>query len=87
MTMKVGLLCGREYSFPPAFIDRVNTVGGSVFAESVRCMAFQGRTMTLKSTICPASFQRMRSTPLMCTPSSSQLNSSAASCAPTISRR
>ena len=25
--MKVGLLCGREYAFPPAFIDRVNTVG------------------------------------------------------------
>jgi hypothetical protein len=25
--MKVGLLCGREYSFPPAFIERVNTVG------------------------------------------------------------
>ncbi len=22
--MKVGLLCGREYSFPPAFIERVN---------------------------------------------------------------
>ena len=22
--MKVGLLCGREYSFPPAFLDRVN---------------------------------------------------------------
>ncbi len=26
-TMKVGLLCGREYSFPPAFLDRVNTLG------------------------------------------------------------
>ena len=25
--MKVGLLCGREYSFPPAFLDRVNTQG------------------------------------------------------------
>jgi hypothetical protein len=25
--MKIGLLCGREYSFPPAFIDRVNTLG------------------------------------------------------------
>ncbi|HVD93747.1 MAG TPA: hypothetical protein VNC21_15730 [Vicinamibacterales bacterium] len=25
--MKVGLLCGREYAFPPAFIDRVNTLG------------------------------------------------------------
>jgi glutathione synthase/RimK-type ligase-like ATP-grasp enzyme len=26
-TMKIGLLCGREYSFPPAFLDRVNTLG------------------------------------------------------------
>jgi hypothetical protein len=25
--VKVGLLCGREYAFPPAFIDRVNTLG------------------------------------------------------------
>ena len=25
--MKVGLLCGREDSFPPAFINRVNTIG------------------------------------------------------------
>ena len=25
--MKVGLLCGREYAFPPAFIERVNEVG------------------------------------------------------------
>jgi hypothetical protein len=25
--VKVGLLCGREYSFPPAFIDRVNAAG------------------------------------------------------------
>jgi hypothetical protein len=25
--MKVGLLCGREYSFPPAFLARVNEVG------------------------------------------------------------
>jgi hypothetical protein len=27
MTKKVGLMCGREYAFPPAFIDRVNTLG------------------------------------------------------------
>jgi hypothetical protein len=27
MTRKVGLLCGREYAFPPAFIDRVNALG------------------------------------------------------------
>jgi hypothetical protein len=25
--MKIGLLCGREYAFPPAFIERVNTLG------------------------------------------------------------
>jgi hypothetical protein len=25
--MKIGLLCGREYSFPPAFLDRVNRLG------------------------------------------------------------
>jgi hypothetical protein len=25
--MKVGLLCGREYAFPPAFMDRVNALG------------------------------------------------------------
>jgi hypothetical protein len=26
--MKIGLMVGREYSFPPAFIDRVNAIGG-----------------------------------------------------------
>jgi hypothetical protein len=25
--MKIGLLCGREYAFPPAFLERVNRVG------------------------------------------------------------
>jgi hypothetical protein len=25
--MKIGLLCGREYAFPPAFLERVNQVG------------------------------------------------------------
>ena len=25
--MKIGLLCGREYSFPPAFLERVNALG------------------------------------------------------------
>jgi hypothetical protein len=25
--MKIGLLCGREYAFPPAFLERVNTLG------------------------------------------------------------
>jgi hypothetical protein len=36
--VKVGLLCGREYSFPPAFIDRVNTLGGphGITAEFVK---------------------------------------------------
>jgi hypothetical protein len=27
MTRKVGLLCGREYAFPPAFLERVNALG------------------------------------------------------------
>jgi glutathione synthase/RimK-type ligase-like ATP-grasp enzyme len=37
-TLKVGLLCGREFSFPPAFIDTVNRAGASlgVAAEMVR---------------------------------------------------
>ncbi len=36
--MKVGLLCGREYSFPPAFIERVNDRGRhhGVSAEFVK---------------------------------------------------
>src|SRR5260221_12862463 len=35
---KVGLLCGREYSFPPAFIVRVNQLGKAdgVAAEFVK---------------------------------------------------
>jgi hypothetical protein len=35
---KVGLLCGREYSFPPAFIARVNQLGKAdgVAAEFVK---------------------------------------------------
>jgi len=27
MTIKIGLLCGREYAFPPAFLQRVNQIG------------------------------------------------------------
>ena len=27
MNKRIGLLCGREYAFPPAFLDRVNTLG------------------------------------------------------------
>ena len=36
--MKVGLLCGREYSFPPAFIERVNQLGAphGITAEMVK---------------------------------------------------
>jgi hypothetical protein len=36
--MKIGLLCGREYSFPPAFIERVNQLGASqgIVAEMVK---------------------------------------------------
>jgi hypothetical protein len=35
--MNIGLLCGREFSFPPAFLDRVNTLGGEhgITAEMV----------------------------------------------------
>ena len=36
--MKVGLLCGREYAFPPAFLQRVNEIGKphGVTAEFVK---------------------------------------------------
>jgi hypothetical protein len=36
--MKIGLLCGREFSFPSAFLDRVNTLGlpHGVSAEMVK---------------------------------------------------
>jgi len=36
--VKIGLLCGREYSFPPAFIERVNQLGQShgITAEMVK---------------------------------------------------
>ena len=36
-SLKIGLMCGREYSFPPAFIDRVNQLGQShgITAEMV----------------------------------------------------
>ena len=36
--MKIGLLCGREYSFPPAFIERVNQLGAAhgITAEMVK---------------------------------------------------
>jgi hypothetical protein len=43
-TMRVGLLVGREYSFPPAFIDAVNAAGAphGISAEMVR---FSGTKM------------------------------------------
>jgi glutathione synthase/RimK-type ligase-like ATP-grasp enzyme len=36
--MKIGILCGREYSFPPAFIAKVNQLGASegITAEFVK---------------------------------------------------
>ena len=36
--MKIGLLCGREYRFPPAFIERVNKLGATdgITAEFVK---------------------------------------------------
>jgi hypothetical protein len=35
--MRIGLMCGREYSFPPAFIERVNEIGAphGIAAEMV----------------------------------------------------
>ncbi len=36
MTLKVGLLVGREWSFPPAFIEEVNRRGDGVEAEMVQ---------------------------------------------------
>ncbi len=36
MTLKVGLLVGREWSFPPAFIDEVNKRNEGVVAEFVK---------------------------------------------------
>jgi hypothetical protein len=36
MTLKVGLLVGREWSFPPAFIDEVNNRNEGVVAELVK---------------------------------------------------
>lgn len=36
MTKKVGLLVGREWSFPPAFIEEVNSRKDDVFAEYVK---------------------------------------------------
>ncbi|MGB2714981.1 MAG: hypothetical protein WBC51_12425, partial [Vicinamibacterales bacterium] len=35
---KIGLLCGREYSFPPAFLERVNQLGSpfGITAEMVK---------------------------------------------------
>ena len=36
--MKIGLLCGREYAFPPAFLERVNALGKTrgISAEFVK---------------------------------------------------
>jgi hypothetical protein len=36
MTVKVGLLVGREWSFPPAFLEEVNRRGDGVVAELVK---------------------------------------------------
>ncbi len=36
MTLKVGLLVGREWSFPPAFIEEVNRRDEGVVAEFVK---------------------------------------------------
>src|SRR6266705_354667 len=36
MTLKVGLIVGREWSFPPAFIEEVNRRNEGVIAEFVK---------------------------------------------------
>src|SRR5207247_10569405 len=36
MTLKVGLLVGREWSFPPAFVEEVNRRNDGVVAEFVK---------------------------------------------------
>ena len=36
MTLKVGLFVGREWSFPPAFIEEVNRRNEGVVAEFVK---------------------------------------------------
>ena len=36
MSQKIGLLVGREWSFPPAFIEEVNKRGAGVTAELVQ---------------------------------------------------
>ncbi|MCA9950080.1 MAG: hypothetical protein KDE48_10565, partial [Anaerolineales bacterium] len=36
MTLKVGLMVGREWSFPPAFINEVNRRNTGVVAEFVK---------------------------------------------------
>ena len=42
---RVGLMCGREYAFPPAFIEKVNELGASdgVTAEFVKLGGTHGR--------------------------------------------
>jgi hypothetical protein len=42
--MKIGLLCGREYSFPPAFIERVNQLG-SPHGITAELVTFGGTRM------------------------------------------
>ena len=42
--MIVGLMVGREYSFPPAFIERVNEIGAAhgITAEFVQARRARG---------------------------------------------
>ena len=57
-----------------------------VFHSPVVHTPQRGKAITLKSTIWPSAFQRIRSMPLSTMPSISVLNSSMASLVPTISR-
>ena len=40
--MIIGLLCGREYSFPPAFIERVNELGSREAVEHIHRVLAEG---------------------------------------------
>ena len=45
---KIGLLCGREHSFPPAFLDRVNTLGAPHGITTGRGVPFGSSDWSLK---------------------------------------
>ena len=50
--MKIGLMCGREYSFPPAFIERVNQLG-----RAARHHRGDGRSSAARRWTSPAEYR------------------------------